>query len=60
MKNRMLLLVAGIPMASILLGMVLLYFAVTGSDSVISTNETALSKTSWQTRGDAASEGQPQ
>ena len=60
MKNRMLLLVAGIPMASILLGLVMLYFAMTGNDSVVSTDETALSKTSWQTRTDTAPGEQPQ
>ena len=45
--NKMLALVIGIPLASVLLGIVLFYFAVTTTDSVVS-GDTPLSKTSWR------------
>ena len=46
-KNKMLALVIGIPLASVLFGIVMFYFALTSTDSVVSGDQ-PLSKTSWR------------
>ncbi len=45
--NKMLALVVGIPLASVLFGVVMFYFALTSSDSVVAGDQ-PLSKTSWR------------
>ena len=45
--NKMLALVVGIPLASVLFGIVMFYFALTSSDSVVAGDQ-PLSKTSWR------------
>ena len=48
-KVGMVYLLIGIPLASVLLGMVTLYFAFTSTDRDVRLNEVApMSKTSWQ------------
>ena len=46
--NKMVALVIGIPLASVLFGIVMFYFALTSTDSVV-TGDQPLSKTSWRT-----------
>ncbi len=46
--NKMLALVIGIPLASVLFGIVMFYFALTSTDSVVAGDQ-PLSKTSWRT-----------
>ncbi len=45
--NKMIALVVGIPLASVLFGIVMFYFALTSTDSVV-TGDQPLSKTSWR------------
>lgn len=47
MKNRMLLLVIGIPLSSVLFGMVMIFLAVNSPDQRLESDH-ALSKTSWR------------
>ena len=47
MKNRMLMLVIGIPLSSVLLGMVMIFLAVNSPDQRLDSDH-ALSKTSWR------------
>ena len=48
MKHRMLALVIGIPLASVIFGVVMFYFALTSSDRNLLLDDAPLSKTSWR------------
>jgi hypothetical protein len=48
MKNRMLYLIIGIPLASVIMGMVILYAAITNPDPVVRYDGPPLNKTSFR------------
>ena len=48
MKRPMLLLVIGIPAASVLMGIAMLVLATVSSDHILEPGERAMNKTSWQ------------
>ena len=48
MKNKILYLVVGIPLAAVVMGAATLYIAFTQPDPTIPMERPALSKTSWQ------------
>ena len=47
-RNPMLALVIGIPLASVVFGALMFYFALTSTDSSILVEEAPMSKTSWR------------
>ncbi len=47
-RNPMLALVIGIPLASVIFGALMFYFALTSTDRSIQPEEAPMSKTSWR------------
>jgi len=47
-KSKLIYLVIGIPVSSVLFGMVMIYFATRVDDAMVKGNEPPLSKVSWQ------------
>ncbi len=47
-RNPMLALVIGIPLASVVFGALMFYFALTSTDSSILVEDVPMSKTSWR------------
>ncbi len=47
-RNPMLALVIGIPLASVVFGALMFYFALTSTDSSILVEDAPMSKTSWR------------